>query len=402
LHDSEGESTAGTGRVGALLHFVRSGAAGGFVLILSAAAALVWSNSPAADSYARLFSTRLPIGAGRLLFDLDLHAWVNDGLMALFFLMVGLEIRRETTEGQLASRQGFAAPAIAALGGMIVPAAIYAGFNYADPSALRGWAVPVATDIAFALAALSVVGRRVPLALRVFLTALAILDDLGAIVVIALFYTAGLNGIALLLAAVVLLALLGLNRLGIRALAPYLIGGVILWCCTYRSGVHATLSGVALALVIPMRRRGDEAVGPAIRLEHALQGWVAYLVLPLFGLANGGLPLNTVGVGVLTDPVALGVGLGLLIGKQAGVFGATMLAIRAGWARLPAGLTTRTLYGGSVLCGIGFTMSLFIGDLAFPGQVRDSEVKLAVFVASAVCAVAGIVILALFAPRRTE
>ncbi len=401
MHDSEGESTAVTGRVGALLGFVRSGAGGGFVLILCAAAALVWSNSSAADSYARLFSTRLPIGAGRWLFDLDLHAWVNDGLMALFFLMVGLEIRRETTEGQLASRQGFAAPAIAALGGMIVPAAIYAGFNYADPSALRGWAVPVATDIAFALAALSVVGRRVPLALRVFLTALAILDDLGAIVVIALFYTAGLNGTALLLAAVVLLALLGLNRLGVRALAPYLIGGVILWCCTYRSGVHATLSGVALALVIPMRRRGDEVVGPAIRLEHALQGWVAYLVLPLFGLANGGLPLNTIGVGVLTDPVALGVGLGLLIGKQAGVFGATMLAIRAGWARLPPGLTTRTLYGGSVLCGIGFTMSLFIGDLAFPGQVRDSEVKLAVFVASAVCAVAGIVVLTLFAPRRT-
>ncbi len=372
------------------------------MLILCAAAALAWSNSPEADSYARLLSLRLPIGTGSLVFDLNVHAWVNDGLMALFFLMVGLEIRRETTQGQLASRQGFAAPAIAALGGMVVPAAIYAGFNYADPTALRGWAVPVATDIAFALAALSVVGRRVPMALRVFLTALAIIDDLGAIIVIALFYTAGLNGTALLLAAVVLLALFGLNRMGVRALAPYLIGGVVLWCCTYRSGVHATLSGVALAFVIPMRRRGDEAVGPAIRLEHALQGWVAYLVLPLFGLANGGLPLNTVGIGVLTDPVALGVGLGLLVGKQAGVFGATWLAIRAGWARLPPGLTARTLYGGSVLCGIGFTMSLFIGDLAFPGQVRDSEVKLAVFAASALCAVAGVLILVLSTPKRAR
>jgi len=402
LHDSEEENSAVTGRVGELLSFIRSGAAGGFVLILCAAAALAWSNSPEADSYARLLSLRLPIGTGSLVFDLNVHAWVNDGLMALFFLMVGLEIRRETTQGQLASRQGFAAPAIAALGGMVVPAAIYAGFNYADPTALRGWAVPVATDIAFALAALSVVGRRVPMALRVFLTALAIIDDLGAIIVIALFYTAGLNGTALLLAAVVLLALFGLNRMGVRALAPYLIGGVVLWCCTYRSGVHATLSGVALAFVIPMRRRGDEAVGPAIRLEHALQGWVAYLVLPLFGLANGGLPLNTVGIGVLTDPVALGVGLGLLVGKQAGVFGATWLAIRAGWARLPPGLTARTLYGGSVLCGIGFTMSLFIGDLAFPGQVRDSEVKLAVFAASALCAVAGVLILVLSTPKRAR
>lgn len=371
------------------------------MLILSAVAALVWSNSPFGGSYTHLLHTRLPVGSGALTFGLDVHDWVNDGLMALFFLMVGLEIRRETTEGQLASRQGFAAPAIAAFGGMVVPALIYTAFNYADPSAMRGWAVPVATDIAFALAALGVLGRRAPVALKVFLTALAIIDDLGAIIVIALFYTAGLNGLALLLAALVALALFGLNRLGVRSLPPYLLGGALLWACTYKSGVHATLSGVALAFLVPMRR-DDAGDSPGYTLEHSLQNWVAYLVLPLFGLANGGLEFGSLDSRILFDPVVLGVAFGLLVGKQVGVFGATLLAVRIGWAKLPPGLTNRTLYGGSVLCGIGFTMSLFIGDLAFPGQIRDAEVKLAVFAASTLCALAGIAALFILTPRRAS
>ena len=357
------------------------------MLIVSGVVALIWANSPGAAAY--VHSLEFPVG------PLSAHLWINDGLMAIFFLLVGLELRREMTTGELASPSRLAAPAIAALGGMIVPAVIFSAFNYHDRALMRGWAVPVATDIAFALAVLSVLGSRVPLSLKVFLTALAIIDDLGAIVVIALFYSNRLDGVMLGGAAAVLLVLWGLNRAGVRALWPYLIGGALLWVLVFRSGLHATLAGVALAFVVPAKDGG-----PALRLEHMLQPWVAFLILPLFGLANAGLRFDTLPSGAWRDPLALGTAAGLVLGKQIGVFGAVLAAARLRLAKLPAGVTLPQLYGGAILCGIGFTMSLFIGDLAFRSTPRGDEVKLAVFVASLVSAVLGLCVLGV-ATRRT-
>jgi Na+:H+ antiporter, NhaA family len=372
-----------TGPLQALLAFLRSQTAAGLALIATAAFALIWSNATA-DTYFRLIA--YPLGI------LPVDGWVNDGLMALFFLTVGLEIRREITQGQLSSRRQIAAPGLAALGGMVVPALIYVAFNHADHDRMRGWAVPVATDIAFALAALSVLGRRVPIDLKLFLTALAIIDDLGAIVVIALFYTAQLNLPALLAACAVCGGLYGLNRTGIRAIWPYALGAALLWTCVLRSGVHPTIAGVALAFVVPMDDTGH-------RMEAALGRWVTWLVLPLFGLANAGLRLTGITLADFSTPVMLGIALGLIIGKPVGVFGAAWISVRLGWASMPAGLTWTQLFGASMLCGIGFTMSLFIGDLGFHGSTIQTEVKLAVFTGSIVSAVLGVTVLAL-TPRR--
>lgn len=375
-------------RYAALLAFLRSQTAGGLALIAAAAVALVWSNASGADQYFRLLAMKLWI--------LSVDGWVNDGLMALFFLTVGLEIRREITDGQLSSLRQMAAPGLAALGGMVVPALIFAGFNHADPARLRGWAVPVATDIAFALAALSVLGRRVPIALKLFLTALAIIDDLGAILVIALFYTARLDLPALLAACMVCVVLYGLNRAGVRSVWAYAVGGVLLWACVLRSGVHPTIAGVALAFVVPMDDTGD-------RMEAGLGHWVTWMVLPLFGLANAGLRLSGLSPADFGTPVMLGVAVGLVAGKPIGVFGATWLSVRLGWVRIPAGLTWPRLFGAALLCGIGFTMSLFIGDLGFHGTPIQPEVKLAVFTGSVISAVLGLVWLAFTAPaNRTD
>ncbi len=376
-----------------LTAFFRSNVAGGLVLMASACVALAWSNSPAALSYQALLALPIGVSAGAARFAMPLHGWVNEGLMALFFLLVGLEIRREVTQGQLASVRLAAGPLVGALGGMVAPALIYTAINHANPAALRGWAVPVATDIAFALAALSLLGARVPVALKVFLTALAILDDLGAIVVIALFYSRGLDWAALGVAAAVLAGLVGLRLAGVRALGPYLLGGAVLWAAVYRSGIHATLSGVALAFVVPMGGEPGEGACPAERLERALDGWDAYAILPLFGLMNAGLQFSSVSLRTAIDPVFLGIAAGLVLGKQAGVFGATMLAAKLRLVHLPPELTAPVLYGGSVLCGIGFTMSLFIGDLAFPGPGRETEVKLAIFGGSLLSALLGLLVL---------
>ena len=380
-------------RFAALTSFLRSESAGGAALIVSAIAALAWANTAAAPGYFAILAHPVPLGP----MVEPVHVWINDGLMAVFFLLVGLELRREITRGELASPARLAAPGLAALGGMLVPALIFVAFNWRDGSALRGWAVPVATDIAFALAALSLLGRRVPMPLKVFLTALAIIDDLGAIVVIALFYTRGLDWTALGEAALLLGALYGLKRAGVRRLWPFLLGGLVLWVLVFRSGVHATLAGVALALVVPMEQDADGS--PAERLEHGLGLWVAYAILPLFGLANAGLRLDTLPPGAWTDALAVGTALGLFIGKPLGVFGAVLLASRCGLARLPAGVDRMQLFGGAVLCGIGFTMSLFIGDLAFRQTPRGDEVKLAVFVGSLASAAVGLLVLRL-AVRR--
>ena len=380
-----------------MLDFLRRGSAGGAALMVSALVALVWANSPWAPGYLALLAWTPPLPSPALGAPMPLHLWVNDGLMVVFFLLVGLELRREVTQGELNSPARFAAPGLAAVGGMAVPALIYVAFNWRHPDALRGWAVPVATDIAFALAVMSALGSRVPAALKVFLTALAIIDDLGAIVVIAVFYSHGMDLVALGGAVAVWLALFGLNRGGVRALWPYLLGGVLLWGLVFRSGIHATIAGVALAFVLPMPPHDDAS--PASRLEHALTGWNAYLVLPVFGLVNAGLAFGTLPPHAWTDTVALGTALGLLLGKQAGVFGALMLAARFKLARLPSGVTRPQLYGAAILCGIGFTMSLFIGDLAFRGSPRGDEVKLAVFAGSLASAVLGLLVLALV-PRH--
>ena len=373
-----------------LIRFLRTESAGGAMLIISGVVALIWANSPAGGLYDQVLS--IPLG------PMPVHLWINDGLMAVFFLLVGLELRREMTVGELASASRLAAPAIAAIGGMLVPAIIFSAFNYHDRTLMRGWAVPVATDIAFALAVLSILGSRIPIALKVFLTALAIIDDLGAIVVIALFYSTSLDLVMLAGAVAVIAVLWGLGRAGVRSLIPFLVGGALLWVLVYRSGLHATLAGVALAFLLPASESGGSS--PAQRVEHALHPWVAFLILPLFGLANAGLNFGTLPAHAWRDTLALGTAAGLVFGKQLGVFGAVTLAGRLKLAVLPAGVTRAQLYGGCILCGIGFTMSLFIGDLAFRATPRGDEVKLAVFVGSIVSAVAGLIVLALATRRR--
>ena len=377
-----------------LLAFLRSETSGGFLLIAASLLALVWANSSFASSYFGLLGTYATVGAGSFSLSLSLLHWVNDGLMAVFFLLVGLEIKRELLAGALSSPRLAALPAVAALGGMVAPALIYILIARGDPEALRGWAIPAATDIAFALAALSLLGNRVPVSLKVFLAALAIIDDLGAIIIIALFYTSGLSLGALGLAGVALAALALMNRSGVVRLWPYLLVGALLWLFTLKSGVHATLAGVALAMAIPLRDEDAADIrdtSPLTRLEHALHPAVAYAVIPVFGLANAGVSFAGLTPSALLDPVPLGIAAGLVLGKQVGVFGAAWAAVRLGVASKPEGATMSMLYGVSLLCGIGFTMSLFIGSLAFTSELLLIETKIGVFAGSVICAVAGVV-----------
>ncbi|PLR28663.1 Na+/H+ antiporter NhaA [Caulobacter zeae] len=377
-----------------LREFLDSGAAGGLLLMAAAVLALFVANSPLAGGY---FSALHASFAG-----LDLLHWINDGLMAVFFLFVGLEIKREFLDGQLASWSNRALPCIAAAGGVIAPALIYATINAASPQTLRGWAIPTATDIAFALGVLSLLGPRVPTSLKVFLATLAIVDDLVAVMVIALFYTEQLNLAALGGALLATILLVLLNRLKVTRLAPYLVLGLALWWLVLLSGVHATIAGVVLALTIPLRTSKaapDDMASPLHRLEHGLSPWVAFLVVPIFGFANAGVSFAGMSAAVLIEPVTLGVALGLFLGKQAGVFAACWLAIKARVACLPVGATWVQLYGVSLLCGIGFTMSLFIGLLAFGDPAIQDEVKVGVLVGSFFAAKAGALIL-FFAKAR--
>lgn len=377
----------------ALLH---SEAAAGVILVIAAAVAMVWANSPAAPLYHALLDlpAGVRLGEGGLVKPLIL--WINDGLMAVFFLYVGLEIKREVRVGQLSSRARATLPGIAAVGGMVVPALVYALFNHDDPQRLAGWAIPAATDIAFAVGVLALVGSKLPPSLRVFLLALAIMDDLGAIVIIAAFYTAEISSGALGLAAVALLALGWLNIMGVRRLTPYLLVGAFLWVCVLKSGVHATLAGVALAFAIPMtpERGGGHGRSPLAVLEHALHPWVTFFIMPVFALANAGVPLAGVNVGILAEPLPLGILLGLFVGKQAGVMLASWLAVRLGLSAMPAGATWPQFYGVAVLTGIGFTMSLFIGNLAFSSPEYAVEVRLGVLAGSIASALVGYLILA--------
>lgn len=366
--------------------FVASESAGGIVLMGAALAAIIVANSPMAAYY---FAALHSVWGG-----LSIELWINDGLMAIFFLMVGLEIKREVLAGGLASWGQRALPGFAAAGGMLVPALIYVALNMGNPQTLSGWAIPAATDIAFALGVLSLLGKRVPTSLKVFLAALAILDDLGAVTIIALFYSSGLNLPMLGASFATLAVLIVMNRMGVQRLLPYLLLGLMLWFFVLQSGVHATLAGVALALCIPLGTRQEEARSPLLFLEEKMHYWVAFAVVPVFGFANAGVSLSGITLGNLIDPVPLGVALGLFVGKQVGVFLAATLAIRSGLALLPEGSNWMQMYGVALLCGIGFTMSLFIGNLAFPGAPHlIDEVKVGVLMGSILSAIVGVLLL---------
>jgi NhaA family Na+:H+ antiporter len=369
-----------------LSSFLASESAGGLVLMGAALAAIIVANSPLAPGY---FAALHSVWGG-----LSIELWINDGLMAIFFLMVGLEIKREVLAGGLASWSQRALPGFAAAGGMLVPALIYIAVNWGNPQTIAGWAIPAATDIAFALGVLSLLGKRVPTSLKVFLAALAILDDLGAVTIIALFYSTGLNMPMLFASFATLVVLIVMNRMGVRRLLPYLLLGLLLWFFVLQSGVHATLAGVALALCIPLGKPSEEARSPLLFLEEKMHYWVAFAVVPIFGFANAGVSLSGITLGNLVDPVPLGVALGLFVGKQIGVFLAAVLAIRAGLAVLPEGSNWAQLYGVALLCGIGFTMSLFIGNLAFPGNAHlIDEVKVGVLLGSILAAIGGVILL---------
>ncbi|MFK3797856.1 MULTISPECIES: Na+/H+ antiporter NhaA [unclassified Pseudomonas] len=348
--------------------FFQLEAAGGLLLIAAAALALLINNSPLSWLYNGLLDVPVVAQIGALKIAKPLLLWINDGLMALFFLLIGLEVKREVVQGHLSRPSQVVLPGAAAMGGMVVPALFFWALNKDNPAAMSGWAIPMATDIAFALGVLALLGKRVPVSLKLFLMTLAIIDDLGAIIVIALFYSGELSTLSLSIAAASIAALIVMNRLGVVRLAPYLLVGLALWVCVLKSGVHATLAGVILAFCIPLKTARDSP-SPLQTLEHALHPWVAYGILPLFAFANAGVSLSGITIDSFTHHVPMGIALGLLLGKTIGVFGLTWLAIKAGLAALPTGANWGQVLGVSVLCGIGFTMSLFVGSLAFvPGE----------------------------------
>jgi NhaA family Na+:H+ antiporter len=376
--------------------FIDSEAASALPLLAAAILALVLANSPLREAVQALLGTKVGYELQGFGVYKPLLLWINDGLMAVFFLLVGLEIKREVVEGELSRPSQVALPIAGAVGGMVVPAAIYAALNWSDPVALRGWAIPAATDIAFSLGVLAALGSRVPLALKVFLTTLAIVDDLGAILVIAVFYTSDLSMVSIAAAAFCLLLLAGLNRLGVRRLAPYILVGAVLWVAVLKSGVHATLAGVALAMFIPLKSAGEaDGARPAIWLEHVLKPWSAWFIMPVFAFANAGLPLAGLSLSALAAPIPLGILAGLFVGKQVGIVLGAGLLIALGLASMPAGGSWRSLYGVSILGGIGFTMSLFIGTLAFPDPQFESQVRLGVLAGSLLSAIVGYLILRL-------
>ena len=381
--------------VAAINQFLQLEAASGILLFAAAAAAMVMANSPAARLYDAFLGTPVEVRVGAFQIAKPLLLWINDGLMALFFFLVGLELKREVLEGELSRPAQVALPAIAAVAGMAAPAGLYAALNWGDAGAMRGWAIPTATDIAFALGVLSLLGERVPASLKMFLLSLAILDDLGAIVIIALFYTEKLSLASLGVAACALVALALLNRRGVRAFAPYALIGLAMWAAVLKSGVHATLAGVALALFIPLRTgdAGEEA--PLARLERELHPTVAYCIVPLFAFANAGVPLQGVTLAAFAHGVPAGIALGLLAGKGLGVFGSVFLAVKLGLARLPENANFAHMAGIALLCGIGFTMSLFIAGLAFEEDTARLVVegRLGILCGSALAGMAGYLVL---------
>jgi Na+:H+ antiporter, NhaA family len=382
-----------------LLRFFATEAAGGIVLLLATALALFIANSALAPSYHHVLETTAGFSIASLALNLSLHHWINDGLMAIFFLLVGLEIKREMVEGELASLRKAALPLIAALGGVVAPAMIYVSFTHGT-DALRGWAVPCATDIAFSLGVLALLGKRVPIQLKILLMAIAVIDDLIAVLIIAFFYTDSLNMEALQYAGLCVAALLLLNRLRVRFASPYMLVGALLWWFTYHSGVHATIAGVVLGLCIPVKDLDVEGQPIGKSLINGLHPWVAYAIVPLFAFANAGLSLSNLTLDSLTHPITLGVALGLLIGKPLGITLAVFAACKLRIATLPSPLTITHVAALGTIAGIGFTMSLFIGGLAFTDATHHAAMMLGVLTGSLLAALAGMV--AIYAATRRE
>lgn len=379
-----------------LKEFISLESSAGIVLFGAAVLALILDNTPWSVYYRTFFAMPFSIHLGAVGLAKPVQLWVNDGLMTLFFLLVGLEIKRELFEGELNSREKAMLPGFAALGGMVVPALVFLIVNWHHPSNLAGWAIPTATDIAFSLGILSLLGSRVPVTLKIFLTALAIFDDIGAIVIIAIFYTAHISLPMLAVAAVLVVGLVVMNRCRVERRAPYFLVGAVLWFCVLKSGVHATLVGIVLGFVIPLRVQYEKGVySPAKMLEHRLHPWVAFLVLPLFAFANAGVSFSGMQISALWQPLPLGIIAGLFLGKQVGIFGASWLAIKMGLAHMPRYACWRGIYGIALIAGVGFTMSLFIGSLAFGGTQADhmTYVRLGVLVGSFLSGILGYALL---------
>ena len=373
--------------------FFQHPAAGGIILIAAAALALILDNSPLAPLYDALLSTPVVLQIGELILNKPLLLWINDGLMAVFFFLVGLEIKRELVDGNLSTPSKAILPVLAAIGGMAGPAIIYSFINWGDVSAMRGWAIPSATDIAFAMGVLALLGSRVPLSLKVFLLALAIIDDVGAILIIAIFYTEQLSTSVLGIAAVGVAALALLNLRGVTRLAPYLLVGAVIWVCVLKSGVHATLAGVLIALFIPIKPRVAGEPSLLKEVEHSLAPWVAFGVMPIFAFANAGVSLQGLELSDLFDGIPLGIAAGLFFGNQLGILFMVWLATFTGLARLPEGVSWLQIYGVSLLAGIGFTMSLFIGTLAFTDPAQAAQVRIGVLAGSFLSAIVGALVL---------
>lgn len=388
-------------RLKAFRAFLKLESAGGIILMGSAILAMICANSALGDYYDSFLHTHFAVSIGEYGLDKSISHWINDGLMVVFFLLVGLEIKREIIEGELSTLQQALLPLVAAFGGVAVPALIYTYFNRGDPVAGHGWAIPSATDIAFALGVLALLGSRVPIALKVFLTAVAVIDDLAAIIIIALFYTANLSLQSLAVAGTCIAVLFVMNRLGVRALWLFLLVGFIMWLAVLQSGVHATLAGVALGLMIPHKDKTRHGESMLRAMEHGLHPWVAYLILPLFAFANAGVHFGGLTLEAVFAPITIGIAAGLFFGKQIGIFSASWLLIKLGYAKLPSGANWKQLYGVSVLCGIGFTMSLFIGILAFETNLQETETKLGVMIGSLLSGIVGYLILSCVLPKKS-
>ncbi len=382
-----------------LTAFMKMEAAGGIVLVLATVLAMLVANSGLSADYFAGLQTHFTLGFGQFALDKSVSHWINDGLMVIFFLIVGLELKREIVEGQFADRANISLPVIGALGGMAVPMLIYAGVNWGDSAAMRGTAIPAATDIAFALGILSLLGSRVPMALKMLLLAIAVADDLGAIIIIAVFYTEQISSAGLIAAFALIGVLLALNRYHVKNLWAYLFFGVLLWLAVLNSGIHATIAGVALGLLIPLGR--GEGDGASEKLLHALHPWVAFAILPIFAFANAGVPIQGLSFANLLEPVPLGIAAGLFIGKQLGVFGFIWVSVKLGLAKMDYSLNWAMLFGMATLCGIGFTMSLFVGSLSFDASHVEYLLthRLGILLGSLLSAIVGFIILSQVLPK---
>jgi NhaA family Na+:H+ antiporter len=387
-----------------LKEFLRLEAASGVLLFAAALLAMVAENSPVDTYYDALLDTQVAIQVGAFAIAKPLLLWINDGLMAIFFFLIGLEVKREFLAGELSDPSRVVLPIVGAIGGMAVPAVIYSYVNWGDPVAMKGWAIPSATDIAFALGVLALLGSRIPQALKLFLMTLAVIDDLGAIVIIALFYTADLSLSSLLVAVSAIAVLFLMSRNGVLKLAPYLLVGFVLWAAVLKSGVHATLAGVVTALFIPFRKQPGEPYTQLERMEQDLHPAVAFGILPVFAFANAGIPFDGISLDSFLHPVPLGIAAGLFFGNQVGVLGFSWIAIKLGVSRLPQEVSWIQLYGVALLCGIGFTMSLFVASLAFEQGGQDYAVddRLGIILGSLISGVCGYIVLRLFSKENPQ